>query len=91
MPSLPNQGEGNKSESDIEVIDQIKTVSDYCNCSIQETLNLSFDVFALCLKKAIIKQLNSSEKGRKYLNDCDNINKTEMDEEAVDKFLGGGV
>ncbi len=42
-------------------------VADYCNLSINETLDLPCDLFALSLKKAFVSRLESTEKGREML------------------------
>lgn len=59
--------ESKEEEVDRELIHEIKMVADYCNLSINETLDLPCDLFALSLKKAFVNRLESTDKGREML------------------------
>lgn len=86
MPSLPVD----KSEDKIqrEIIDEIKLVADYCNLSITDALDLPFDLFALSLKKAFIRKLESSEKGRELLKLSEYMERTDCDLDLLLDFYG---
>lgn len=52
------------------------------NLTLNEVLELKQDVFLACLKTAVIGELNETEKGREYLEDCKRLNTTSLDKNA---------
>ena len=66
----------------------IKRVIDYLNISYHEALELSSDVFLLCVKNHYIAELESTEQGREYLELCKRLNTTDLDVEGFRKLKG---
>ena len=79
MPSLPGQSNG----GDIEIMTSVRRVMRYCGCTFYEALELPTDVFLLCDKNMYIEDLQKTPEGRKYLEDCERMTKTEPDIEAL--------
>lgn len=52
------------------------------NLTLNEVLEMKHDVFLSCLKSAVIDELNETEEGRKYLEDCKRLNTTSLDKNA---------
>ena len=80
MPSLPGQSEGG---TDKEIMPSVRCVMRYCTCTYDEALELPSDVFLLCKKNMIVEDLQKTPEGRKYLDDCERMAKTEPDIEAL--------
>lgn len=80
MPSLPGQGKGGDG---IEIMPSVRRVMRYCGCTFDEAMRLPTDVFLLCSKNMFIEDLQKTPEGRKYLEDCERMTKTEPDIEAL--------
>lgn len=52
------------------------------NLSLNEVLEMKHDVFLASLKCEVIRELNETEEGRKYLEDCKRLNTTSLDKNA---------
>lgn len=68
----------------------IKDVIDYSGLDYERVLDLPADVFLLMRKNKIIGDLEKTEEGRKYLEDCKRFKVTECDNEALKKLREGG-
>lgn len=61
----------------------IRRVIQYSGLDYERVLELPADVFKLMLKNHIIDELNATEEGRQYLEDCERLQKTSPDEKAI--------
>ena len=66
----------------------LKLVIDYSRLNIHEALDLPCDMYLLIVKNATIDKLSQTEEGRKYLADCERLQKTSPDLEAIAKRFG---
>lgn len=61
---------------------------DYTGLNIHEALDLPCDMYLLAIKHATIDKLSQTEEGRKYLADCERLQTTSPDLEAIAKRFG---
>jgi hypothetical protein len=64
----------------------IRRVVSYSGLNYYEVLELPLDVFLLMQKNSIIDDLNKTEEGQKYLEDCKRLNTTSLDLKALMQF-----
>lgn len=80
-------GEGNaESGGEIDFMSGIRDVIIYSGLDFDDVLSLPCDLFLLMRKNKIIEDLSKSEEGRRYLDDCERMNKTDTDYDALKKF-----
>lgn len=63
----------------------IHRVCVYLNLDYHGALELPCDEFSLALKHSIIDDLQKTEEGRKYLDDCQRLKQTDIDVSAFRK------
>lgn len=69
----------------------IRRVIQYSGLNYYEVLELPCDTFMLMNKNSIMDTLNSSEKGREYLNKVKRLNTTDTDIDELRKFNQRGM
>lgn len=69
----------------------IKDVIDYSGLDYEQVLDLPADVFLLMRKNKIIGELEKTEEGRKYLEDCKRFKVTECDTRSLKALNEGGI
>lgn len=67
------------SEEDIDIMSSVKLVMDYSNLSYYQVLQLPCDMFKLMVKNQYVYNLQQTEQGRQYLEDCKIYNTAEPD------------
>ena len=60
----------------------------YTGLNLHEALALPCDMFMLCRKNAVIETLKQSEKGREYLQECEDAKHTKPDFAALHRLQG---
>ena len=88
MPTMPTVGKKQTKDS-YEMMPSIKRVMDYGNLSYYEAIELPCDIFKLMEKHSTINELNQTEEGRKYLEDCERLSNTTIDIEGLVDTFGG--
>lgn len=61
---------------------------EYTGLNLWEVLKLPCDLFMLCRKNAVIEKLQRTEKGREYLQDCEDAKHSKPDFEAIHRLQG---
>lgn len=79
---------GDSKDGDIEIMQSVRRVMRYGNCTFEEAMKLPTDVFLLMSKNMLIEDLQKTESGRKYLADCERMQKTEPDVEKLHRVFG---
>lgn len=67
-------------------MDEVMDVSEYGRMSVGEALDLPIDYFLLIRRQGYMRQMQSTEEGRKYLKDCERYKVTEPDIEGLKKL-----
>lgn len=67
-------------------MDEIYDVMEYSRMSYGEVMDLEVDVFLLIRRQGYIRQMMSTEEGRKYLKDCERYKITEPDMVGLEKL-----
>jgi len=86
LPSKP--GGDDDGDHDAEYMSQIGTVCAFAHVSIHEALDMPCDLFSACVRRAYIDSLNATPEGRKHLDDCERLTKTEPDYDALRAMTG---
>lgn len=60
----------------------------YTGLNLHEALALPCDLFMLCRKNAFIESMSQTEKGREYLQECEDAKHTKPDFEALHRLQG---
>lgn len=60
----------------------------YTGLNMHEALALPCDLFMLCRKNAFIENMSQTEKGREYLQECEDAKHTKPDFEALHRLQG---
>lgn len=72
-----------------DIMSSIKRVIDYSGMDYKHVLELPTDVFLLMLKNSIVNELESTEEGRDYLDECKCLQETKPDRMAIHKLIKG--
>lgn len=83
LPSLPGEGGGQRNE---ELMPSIRRVVAYSGLDYHKALELPCDVFMLMVKNSYVSELQSTENGRAYLEQCARMKLTEPDIGALHAF-----
>lgn len=66
----------------------IKSVMDYSGLDYYKVLSLPVDLFLLMKKNAFLDKMNTTEEGKKYLQDCKRLSTTEPDYDRLRSMPG---
>lgn len=87
MPSLPNQGSSGNTEGDnIEIMKNVAYLIKNSGMGYREVIELPYQVFLSLLKQFMIFELESSEEGREYLQQCKILNTKDADLTRIRKL-----
>lgn len=75
-------------EKQFEIMSMIKSVIDYSGLNYNEVLELPFDIFLQMRRNSYVDALMQTEDGRKYLDDCERYQTTDMDIDGLKKLFG---
>lgn len=64
----------------------IKSVIDYSGLDYYQVIKLPLDTFMLMRKNKFISDCMQTQEGQQYLKDCQRLNQTEPDYDALKKF-----
>jgi len=69
MPSLPSSG-GSTEGDDIEIMKNVAYLMKASSMGYREVMELPYQIFLSLLKQFMILELENSEEGREYLQQC---------------------
>ena len=58
--------------------------------TIEQALDLPVDMFRLCLRQAVVAELNKTPEGQEYLAKCERMQRTDCDIEKLREVFGNG-
>lgn len=65
------------------IVQNAATVAAFANCDIRAALDMPCDLYALCLRNALIAELEQTAGGQEYLKDAVRLAQTEPDFDKI--------
>ncbi len=90
MPYYHDANDDNKVFFEIKTAN-MKTVADYCGCSLMEVSDMDVFTYWGLLHDAVTWNCSKTESGRKYLENAYNSIQTVPDRNALKQYSGGDI